>query len=269
MKTKLLILLILVSSNIYASELDTVSIFSNTMQKPIKCVVITPSQVSAGAELPVVYMLHGYSGNHATWASEPFATQALADQYSVIVVCPDGNYNSWYWDSPINSKSKYETFVSSELVEYIDNNYPTIKSREGRAITGLSMGGQGALYLAFRHQDIFGAAGSMSGGVDIRQFPNNWSIKDLLGDPDTHPENWEEYTVMNQLQYLKPNSLALIIDCGTDDFFYDVNENLHKELLNRNIAHKYTTDQGAHEINYWKESLLYHMLFFSEFFRGR
>ena len=269
MKSKLLILLLFLSSNLYASQLDTIAIFSDAMQKEIKCAVITPEGMEASDNLPVVYMLHGFSGNYGTWVNKPFATQELADLYSVIIVSPDGGYSSWYWDSPIDPKIRYETFVSKELVEYIDSNYPTIKGREGRAITGLSMGGQGALYLSFRHQDIFGAAGSMSGGVDIRLFPNNWSMQAVIGDPKIHPENWEEYTMMNQLDLLKPNSLALIIDCGTEDFFYDVNETLHRELLKRKISHKYMTDEGAHNAKYWQESLLYHMLFFSEFFQEK
>ena len=86
---------------------------------------------------------------------------------------------SWYWNSPVDPKSQYETFISDELIKAIDSKYKTIKNRTGRAITGLSMGGHGALYLAIKHQDVFGAAGSMSGGVDIGHsltigiWPNN------------------------------------------------------------------------------------------------
>ena len=66
-------------------------------------------------------------------------------------------------DSPVNPGSQYETFVSDELIKAIDAKYATIRAREGRGITGLSMGGHGGLYLGFRHQDVFGVAGSMSG----------------------------------------------------------------------------------------------------------
>jgi len=75
---------------------------------------------------------------------------------------------SWYFDSPIDKEMNYETYVSKELIGAIDTKYNTLANRESRAITGLSMGGHGAFYLAFRHQDIWGAAGSMSGGLDIR-----------------------------------------------------------------------------------------------------
>ena len=93
------------------------------------------------------------------------------------------------------------------------------------------MGGHGALYLAFRHQDIFGAAGSMSGGVDIRPFPNNWDLEKRLGKQSEYPERWEQHTVIELLHLLTPNSLKLIIDCGTEDFFYEVNKKLHDCLL--------------------------------------
>lgn len=95
------------------------------------------------------------------------------------------------------------------------------------------MGGHGALYLAIRHQDVFGAAGSMSGGVDFRPFPEKWDIKLRLGDQKTHKENWDKNTVMAQLPLLKDGALQLIIDCGTEDFFFDVNVKLHEALTNR------------------------------------
>ncbi len=259
-------ILSLCSINLFSAQLDTISIFSSAMKKEIMCAVITPNNIGVAERLPVVYMLHGHGGSYATWANN-FNTQNLADAYHVMIVCPDGEYSSWYWDSPIDPKIRYETFVSSELIKYIDSNYYTIKSREGRAITGFSMGGHGALYLSFRHQETFGAAGSMSGGVDIRPFPNSWNMKDRLGDKATHPQNWDDYTVMSQLHLLKPSSLALIIDCGTEDFFYDVNETLHKELLDKKIPHKYMTGAGAHNGKYWGESIMYHMLFFDNYFK--
>ena len=73
--------------------------------------------------------------------------------YNVIIVTPDGGYDSWYFDSPFVLDYQYETFLSSELVNYIDSNFNTIKDRSGREITGLSMGGHGALHTAIKHQD--------------------------------------------------------------------------------------------------------------------
>lgn len=214
---------ILLQMPVQASVVDTIQTYSPSMKKSIKSVVISPDNYSSAKALPVVYLLHGYSGNHLDWINKAKGFEKAADQFNFIIVCPDGGFGSWYWDSPVDPASQYETFVSDELVKSIDAKYKTIKDRKGRAITGLSMGGQGSLYLAFRHQEVFGAAGSMSGGVDIRPFPNNWDMAKHLGTYAEQPERWEKNSVINLLNLLIPNSLAIIIDCGTDDFFYQVN----------------------------------------------
>ena len=71
---------------------------------------------------------------------------------------------------------------------------------------------------------------------------------------------------MAQLPKLKPDALSLIIDCGTEDFFYKVNCNLHAELTRLGIPHEFTSRPGNHSWNYWKRSLRDHMLFFNDFF---
>ena len=249
-----------------AAVVDTIQVYSQSMQKNIRAVIVTPDNYTSAKELPVVYLLHGYSGNHLDWITKAKGFEKAADQYNLIIVCPDGGYGSWYWNSPVDPKSQYETFVSDELVKTIDAKYKTIKDRTGRAITGLSMGGHGALYLAIKHQDVFGAAGSMSGGVDIRPFPNNWDMAKQLGTYAEQPERWEKNTVINMLNLLTPNSLAIIIDCGTDDFFFKVNENLHQQLLYRNIPHDFISRPGAHTWPYWTNAVKYQLLFMRNYF---
>ncbi len=131
------------------------------------------------------------------------------------------------------------------------------------------MGGHGALYLAFKHQNVFGVAGSMSGGVDIRPFPNNWDLSKRLGSYAQHPERWEQNSVINMLHLLTPNSLSLIVDCGTDDFFFNVNEDLHKKLLDRNIPHDYIVRPGAHNWGYWANAIKYQLLFMKDCFQKK
>jgi S-formylglutathione hydrolase FrmB len=262
------LLALIFAQAIHAAIIDTVNTTSASMKKTIKAVVILPDDYKDAQALPVVYLLHGYSGNYADWITKAKGFEKAADLYQVIIVCPDGN-NSWYWDSPVDSNFKYETYVSKELVSWIDSKYKTIRNKKGRAITGLSMGGHGALYLALRHQDVFGAAGSMSGGVDIRPFPNNWDMALRLGKYADHPQIWEQYTVINMLNLLQPNSLALIIDCGTEDFFFKVNENLHAQLLYRNIPHDYITRPGAHNWNYWTNAIQYQLLFMNNYFKSQ
>ena len=87
-----------------------------------------------------------------------------------------------------------------------------------------------------------------------------------LGTYAQEPARWESHTVINQLHLLTGKSLALMIDCGTEDFFYKVNVNLHEQLLYRNIPHDFVTRPGAHNWNYWSNAVLYQMLFMHEFF---
>lgn len=250
----------------FSATVDTVNVFSQKMQKNIPTVVVKPNAYNGQTVFPVLYLLHGYSDRYDGWVHKVPVIKDLSDLYGIIIVCPDGAYGSWYWDSPVDSQFQYETFVTEELVNWVDANCKTVASREGRAITGLSMGGHGGLYLAFRHQDVFGACGSMSGGVDIRPFPNKWEMSKRLGEQRDEPQRWEEHTVMGLLHLLTPNSLHIIIDCGTEDFFYDVNERLHRELRYRNIPHDYISRPGVHNWQYWSNSIKYQMLFFHEFF---
>lgn len=265
-KLSLLMLSVFACACVYASTVDTVLTYSSTMKKGIKAVVVKPDAYAKSANLPVVYLLHGYSGNYADWILKVPEIKQYADVYNCLIVCPDGNFSSWYFDSPVDSTWKYETYISKELTQWIDQHYKTINDRKGRAITGLSMGGHGALYLSFRHQDIFGAAGSMSGGVDITPFPLNWDIAKRLGNYNTSEDVWSKNTVINLTHLLTNNSLALIIDCGADDFFYKVNVKLHEKLEYSNIAHDFISRPGAHTWDYWKNAVQYQLLFFHNYF---
>jgi len=265
MKIKFTILfLLLTCSFAFAAKVDTLSIQSAAMGKSIKTVVISPDK--AGKGLPVLYLLHGYSGDYANWVNKVPAVKTLVDQYGFIVVCPDGGYSSWYWDIEGNKNYQYETFVSKELVDYIDGKYDTAKDRTKRGISGLSMGGHGAMYLAIRHQDTFSAVGSTAGGVDIRPFPNNWEMASRLGSYAENPEKWNQHTVMELTHLIQPKSLEIFIDCGTEDFFFGVNERLHEKLKYMNVPHRYLSMPGGHSWDYWSKSIHYQMAFFNEVF---
>ena len=237
------------------------------MQKNIPNIVITPHTYQKGEKFPVLYLLHGAYGNYTNWISKVPELQQHADRYQMMIVCPDGNPFSWYFDSPVDSTFRYETYISKELVQQIDKKYHTIASNKGRAITGLSMGGHGAFYLAFKHPDIFGAAGSMSGGMNLEKFTNNWHIAERLGDYKKYPENWKKNTIINMVHLIKGNNISLIFDCGVDDFFYEVNKELHQKLLENKIPHDYSERPGKHNWNYWQNSLIYHLVFFNRYFQ--
>lgn len=248
-----------------AAKVDTLAIRSQRMDKVIKTVVILPKGYSERTRYPVLYLLHGYSGNYSNWVKNS-TVAALADQYGYMVVCPDGGFGSWYWDIENDRNYQYETFISKELIDYIDAHYATVQDRRGRAITGLSMGGHGALSLAIRHQALYGAAGSTAGGVDFRPFPLNWEIKDRIGNYADSPRAWDDRVVINMIPKLVNNQLRLIIDCGKEDFFYPVNIALHDKLMYHNINHTFVTSEGGHNWAYWSRSIIYQMAFFNDFF---
>jgi S-formylglutathione hydrolase FrmB len=250
-----------------SGTIDTVTIQSNTLKKETKVLVISPTNSANKKEsYPVVYLLHGYGGDYKQWNNVAPQLQYQADLHKIIFVCPDGGKGSWYFDSPIDSTIRYESYITKELVPYIDLHFSTQAKASSRAITGLSMGGHGAMYLAIRHGDLFGAAGSSSGGVDFTPFPKKWDISKALGDYLLNKERWQQNTVLYQVNTLKNDQLAIIIDCGVDDFFIDVNRSLHQRLLELKINHEYTERPGGHTSTYWKENIDFQILFFKKFF---
>ena len=268
-KLRYTLFLVLLFFSAQAAHVDTIQVFSPSMNKNIKtCVIVPDNYKKSKKKFPVVYLLHGYSGNYATWVKSFKEVLQQVDRYGFIAIGVDGNYSSWYFNSPIDPTFKYETYIIDELVPFIDKKYKTIASREGRAISGLSMGGHGSLYLSLKHQDVFGAAGSMSGGVDIRPFSEKWDIKNRLGAITDFPENWEKNTVVNLIELNQNNNLKLIIDCGVDDFFIDVNRELHQKMLALKIDHDYIERPGKHNIDYWENSLKFQLLFFYNFFHS-
>jgi S-formylglutathione hydrolase FrmB len=264
--SRLLILFLLLSFRVQGATVDTVTIHSAFLKKDTRFVIVLPAAKKPGTRFPVVYLLHGYSGNYAQWLRDAPQLGSKADELQVMLVSPDGGYGSWYFDSPIDSAIRYESYIIKELTAYIDSHYPSIPLREGRAVTGLSMGGHGALYLASRHSDLFGAAGSICGGVDFRPFPENWDIKKALGTFSENSVSWDSAVVINVMDRLKDRELALIIDCGIDDFFLEVNRALHRKLVERKIAHDYTERPGAHNREYWRNSIDYQLIYFSKYF---
>lgn len=263
----LLFSFLLLITSVHASHVDTVLVYSPSMKKNVKCCIVTPNSYKKGKErYPVVYLLHGYSGNHSEWVKRIYNAPAIAEMLGLILVCPDGGYNSWYFDSPVDSSYRYETFCTKELIEHVDKNYRTKADRKYRAISGLSMGGHGGLFLGFRHTDIYGQVGSTAGGVDIRPFPKYWDMTKWLGTPEEHPENWEKYTVINIADSVENGKQRIIIDCGKDDFFFPVNQALHKKLMERKIDHDYTERPGGHTKEYWIGAIPFQLLFFSEGF---
>ena len=249
------------------AKIDTLTIKSKVLKRETKVLIISPTNSGDYDErYPVIYLLHGYGGDHMSWIGVAPQLKNQADQQKIIFVCPDGGKGSWYFDSPIDSSIRYESYITKELVPFIDVHFSTQAKASSRAITGLSMGGHGAMYLAIRHIDLFGAAGSTSGGVDFTPFPNKWDIDKALGDYKLNKERWRQYTVLYLVEKLRNDQISIIIDCGLDDFFLDVNRSLHKKLLELKINHEYIEPPGGHSAIYWRNNIDRQIIFFKKSF---
>ncbi|CAN5122437.1 alpha/beta hydrolase family protein [soil metagenome] len=265
-----------------AAKVDSLDIPSAVMQKNLKAVVVTPNSYTKGkTAYPVLYLLHGGSGRFSDWISKTpdrMLLQNLSDQYNLIIVTPEGEPLGGYIDSPFQKDSQFETYITKEVIEKIDNTYRTIRDRKGRVISGLSMGGHGALYLSARHPDLYCAAGSMSGAVDLDR--KNWKIapefekqvsapfERILGPTGATPDVYAANSVVNMVDKLKANDLKIIIDCGVDDFLIEPNRELHRRLVYNKTPHDYTEHPGGHTWDYWENSLPYHVLFFNKILKA-
>lgn len=269
MKTKVIFLILLLGSQFTfaKSRVDTISVHATKMNKEVKAVVILPDCYNEKKSYPVVYILHGYSDNYAKWVNTVPTIKQLATEHQTIIVCPDGGFSSWYFDSPRDSTYQYESYIIRDLVPFIDSEYSTLADKKARAITGHSMGGHGALYLAIRNKEVFGNAGSMSGGVDLHASTRKYDIAKRIGNAEEYPEEWNNRSVVNMVDSLKSGELNLYIDCGVNDFFYEINSTLHRKLVSLKIAHDYTERPGIHNWDYWTNAIIYQMLYFKTCFK--
>jgi S-formylglutathione hydrolase FrmB len=261
-----LICLALLPLALFGANVETLETYSEVMNKTIMVNVVVPDNYSKNKQYSVVYLLHGYGGDHNNWLYiAQSEIKQFVDRMEFIVVLPNGS-TSWYFDSPVDRSLMYETYITKELIEIIDSRYSTYKSSSQRAISGFSMGGHGALFLAIRHIDIFGAAGSMAGAVYLTPFSGNWELDKRLGSVVKNRDLWEKNSAINMLDRIRPNSLKIIIDCGADDFFYHVNQKFHKQALEKGIAHIFIVREGGHTAEYAAQALIDQLLFFSEGF---
>lgn len=264
-----------------AATVDTIDVYSNSMNKNYKAAVVLPTSYSTNKlSYPVLYLLHGGAGHFSDWLIQTpnkMLVKNLADQYNIIIVLPEGEAFSWYMDSPFEpASSKFETHIINEVIPKIDKGFRTLSNRSGRAITGLSMGGHGALYLSARHPEIFCAAGSMSGSMDMNfehsKMPEanlkavNERFEKLLGTSNPNSELFIKNSIVNMVDLLKKANLSLFIDCGVDDFLIGSNRQLHQNLLANKTSHDYIERPGGHSWNYWQNALPFHVLFFENVF---
>lgn len=187
---------------------------------------------------PVLYALPGTSNQASVWLTNIHTVQ-LTRGLDLIVVIPDGTYNAdgggfytdWVDRTTSRGVANWETFHTQELVPWIDHRYRTVRSRDGRAIVGISQGGFGSMSYAARHPDLFGAAASFSGAVDIYHGEqcragsaaliaaimtglNQVQPNAPFGDPVTNADNWRDHDPGSLVENLADTRIDLYTSEG-------------------------------------------------------
>jgi len=233
--------------------------------------VLKPATYNDQKQYPLVYLLHGYSEDYKQW-SQTTDLQKLADQYNFIIVTPDG-FTSFFINSPINKHSRYEDFFFKELAPKVHQSFSI--DDKNIFISGLSMGGYGALRLFILHADYFNTAGSTSGALEI-DYPNfqyisqqfwqtNRMTDDLIrhiGNPKT--EDWNKYSISTLLKQNPDFKKPFIFDCGIEDILYASSENLKTLTDSLKIPTTFISQQGNHNTEYWNKSIEHHFVFFKQ-----
>ena len=221
-------------------------------------VVLLPAGYAAAAprRYPVLYLLHGKSGDHTDWSTRAPLREAVG-QTPLIVVMPDGD-DGWYMDWA-DGVHRYEGQIVRDLIPHVDATYRTIAAREGRAVAGLSMGGYGALRLALAHPDLFVSAASQSGAVRFTR--EEWREDEQIFGAGGGANRLRIANDLMELAFALRRAQpqwagpALYIDCGTEDFLYDSNTRLRAFLREIDVPYEYHEWPGAHSWEYWSAHL--------------
>ncbi len=254
---------LLLWATLFAGFKKVVSIDSESMKKSYKATVVFPDTYRESEDrFSVVYLLHGYSGNHTSWP-KTVPLKEYADRYQLIFVCPDAHRNSWYIDSPHKKNSDFQTYIAKEVPAFIEKTFRAKSETEGRALLGSSMGGHGALTILAEYPKLFCGASSVSGIMDLTEFPDQWEIKDVLGEYESTSSQWEEHSFISRASSLIDAGKAVSFGCGTEDFALPGNRKAHKLLMRYGIPHDYHERPGDHHWHYVRRNAEYHILFLS------
>jgi putative tributyrin esterase len=259
MKLHLLAFFLLVGFSVAAQ--DQLVYQSKNLPKPDTTWVYTPKNYKKLTNLPVIFLLHGYGGNYKQWNGIMDA-QKYADEYGFIIVCPDGLKSNWYLNSPALPNLQFETFFFTELYPDIKQKYKV--NEQGIFISGLSMGGHGAMYLFIKRPDLFSGAGSTSGGIKLSDGFGKFGLSEVLGNPPVESELWKKHSVYELIDQLKGNAKPIIFDCGASDMFYASNNLLKQKCDVLKLNATYISQPGGHNKAYWAKSIRQQFDFFKK-----
>jgi S-formylglutathione hydrolase FrmB len=234
---------------------------------------------------PILYFLHGLGDNEQMFLRSGGwnLVQDLQEKNRIgeFLIATPAAGTSFYINSR-DGKERYEDFLFQEFFPYIERHYRISSGRANRAISGISMGGYGALHLAFRHPGLFAAvsahspalieklpvflSGNGSGG------PPNPGRARVLGGVFGNPPDlafWERNSPLALARTSSLSGLKIYFDCGNeDDYGFEAGAMaLHKILTARKIPHEFYLYPGRHDWSYFATHLESSLTFHSRLFR--
>jgi putative tributyrin esterase len=221
-----------------------VNYFNKALQKEVAFYALLPDRQSKPGPYPVYYLLHGMSDDYTAWLRWT-SIERYVRNLPLIVVLPDGDRCRY---SDIPDGPQYEKALIADLIPYVDSTFPTIASREGRVIGGLSMGGYGSMKLALKYPEMFCSVASHSSAFRMKTDGKTQDASDCCFA-------LAEKLVGKQLP-------AIRFDCGVEDFLIQHNRDFHAHLVKLGLAHEYLEFPGAHTWDYWdvhvQEAIAFH-----------
>ena len=220
------------------------------------------------AGCPVLYLLHGLSDDHSIWLRRT-SIERYATAFGIAVVMPHG-YRSFYTDQ-VKTDIKYWQYVSDELPKLINGFFKFSQKREDTFVAGLSMGGYGAMKLAFNTPEPIAAAGCFSSVVRPWQFVDvapamKAELQCLFGDdPAANVGTLNDPLAMSEKQVKAGVPLTEVYQaCGTEDFLYSENQILREHLTAIGYPFTYHEEPGAHEWGFWDRQVLAYLNWLKE-----
>jgi S-formylglutathione hydrolase FrmB len=250
---------------------ECVSLPSKILARAVPyCVLLPPSyDTDKTRRYPILYLLHGLGDNDQMLihSGGMNLVEDLWEQHQLgefLIVSPSAGA-SFY----INSRDghrRYEDFFLREFMLAVEKRYRTREGRKSRGIAGISMGGYGALHIAFRHPQLFEVVAAHSAAL-LEKMPNvsaenarqlDWLrvLNDAFGSP-FDAAYWNENDPVTIARTANLAGLKIYFDCGTeDDYGFDAGaEVLDKLLTSRRIPHEFHLYPGGHDWSYFAQHL--------------
>lgn len=234
---------------------------STVLGKASDIAIIAPEEPKR-EKLRVLYLLHGLSDDYSAWLRYTSIERYLKYNTDTVVVMPDAQ-KSFYTD--MVHGNKYYTYIAEEIPKFLSSLFNISKEREDTYIAGLSMGGYGAFKIALKNPDIYSAAASFSGALDIAGITNlNDDFKretvTILGENYSLEESSENLFYL--LKKDMPQKPRLLQMCGTEDFLYQFNQNFKQRIENKGFEYEYYEAPGEHNWDFWDSCIKYALKFF-------